>query len=131
MDKKRLIPRILLVIYLIVTGIAFFAKFDTGVHISTTWLGLPKDKIVHFLLFLPYPVLMYTAFHRQRGIPSSLLFFMLWVVVAGTVIAGGTELIQGMTDYRSADINDFRADCLGIFVGCVAVTVYGAISKKW
>lgn len=39
------------------------------------------------------------------------------IFIAGCLIGGGIELIQGLTDYRSCDIMDFRADATGLVIG--------------
>ena len=57
--------------------------------------------------------------------------FMLATLIAGTAAGAGIEIIQQMTGYRSCDIMDFRADCLGLLAGAVLTTIYGAASKKW
>lgn len=131
MKKSKIIFIILFILYLAALGFVFFANLDFGAKAAGTWLGIPKDKVIHFFLFLPYPILMYMVFHDSKGKPSGFISFMILVIIIGAVIAGGTEIIQGKTGYRSADIMDFRADCLAIFVSSFFVTLYGAISKKW
>lgn len=125
------VSRIAFLVYIVLLCFACFVKFDGTVNLSTTMLGIPKDKIVHFLMFLPFPALMYASFYKIKGKPWSLVLFLLVTVVAGSIIAGGTEIIQGLTDYRSMDIGDFRADCIGLFTGSVIVMAYTAVSKKW
>lgn len=131
MKNKKIFPRILLVLYFISVGILCFCKFDGGMDLPASFFGIPQDKVLHFIMFLPYPILSAFALHSSTGRPASLIIFLLWIVIAGAVIAGATEIFQGMTGYRNADITDFRADCLGIFTGAVFTLVYGAVSKKW
>lgn len=131
MKPERFLPKVLLVLYFIAVGILCFCRFDGGVDLPAFIFGIPQDKVAHFLMFLPYPILTTLALHSPKGQPKGLILFLLWIVIAGTLIAGATELVQGMTAYRSADINDFRADCIGIFTGSVITLVYGAVSRKW
>ena len=67
MDRIRTISRILLILYVIAVGILCFSRFNTGIDLSSTWFGIPKDKVVHFTMFLPYPILMYAAFFDRAG----------------------------------------------------------------
>ena len=52
------------------------------------------------------------------------------MILAGGILAGGTELVQGMLQYRSADITDFRADCLGILTGSVITVAAGVLRHR-
>lgn len=123
MDRIRTISRILLILYVIAVGILCFSRFNTGIDLSSTWFGIPKDKVVHFTMFLPYPILMYAAFFRYEKRPARLILFLIIVIAAGMILAGATELIQGELKYRSADIMDFRADSLGIFTGSIITLI--------
>ena len=46
------------------------------------------------------------------------------------MIAGTTELFQGMTDYRSADIMDLVADGSGIITGMGIVGIITFIARR-
>lgn len=98
---------------------------------NDVWLGFPRDKVLHFLMFLPFPMLMYLAFHKAVGKPWSLILFLAFAIVTGALAGGAIELIQKATGYRSCDIADFRADCIGLFAGSLITLIYAAISKKW
>ena len=129
MQTRKTISRAVLVIYIIAVAIACFSRFNSGIDLSSEWFGIPKDKIAHFSMFLPYPVLMYLAFYRPGSI-SGLILFLVAVILAGGILAGGTELVQGMLQYRSADITDFRADCLGILTGSVITVAAGVLRHR-
>lgn len=131
MKAKKILPKVILGLYFIAVGILCFCRFDGGIDLPSTFWGIPQDKVAHFLMFLPYPILTALALHTSKGEPRRMILFLLCIVMAGTVIAGGTELIQATTGYRESDIYDFRADCLGIFTGSVLTLIYGALSRKW
>ena len=131
MTRGRIIARALLVLYRIDVAVMCFARISTGIDMSSTWFGLPPDKIVHFTMFLPYTALVYLAFYRPGKRPWHMVLFLAATVAAGCLIAGGTELIQGELQYRSADIDDFRADSIGIFTGSVITLIWAAAAKKW
>jgi hypothetical protein len=123
--------RIIFLIYISLVCAICFVKFDGGFNIpSYTILGIQQDKIIHFLMFLPFPPLAYASFYTSRKKPWNLVLFMTVVLLIGTAIAGSTEIIQGFTGYRSQDIADFRADCIGLFTGSLATLIYGVTKKK-
>lgn len=130
MEKRRLIARILLILYIITLCTLCFIRIEPGIDFESTWFGLPKDKIVHFLMFLPYPVITYFAFCKEKRTHISFMLFMVTVIVTGIAIGAATEIIQSMTSYRSADINDLRADSLGVFAGSLIILLYAVISRR-
>lgn len=130
-NKKIIISRILMFVYAALVCVLCFARFGNGFDMNSEWLGIPKDKIAHFFLFLPFPILMYMAFHMHKGKPVRLVLFMLLTLLIGAAAGAGIELIQMTTGYRSCDIMDFRADCVGLLCGSIAVMIYGAASRKW
>lgn len=130
MDRTRLISRLFLGLYIIAVAVLCFSRFNSGLDLSATWMGIPKDKIVHFSMFFPYPILMYLAFFTGNTRPLRLVLFLVAVILIGGTLAGVTELIQGELKYRSADIMDFRADCLGILTGTIITFIVGVITIK-
>ncbi len=130
-NKTIIIARILLLVYAAMVCLLCFMRLGNGIDMSSEWLGIPKDKIAHFFLFFPFPILMYAAFHMHRGKPVRLILFLLLTLVIGAAAGAGIELIQMTTDYRSCDILDFRADCIGLLCGSILVMIYGAASRKW
>lgn len=130
-NKTIIIARILLLVYAAMVCMLCFMRLGNGIDMSSEWLGIPKDKIAHFFLFFPFPILMYAAFHMHRGKPVRLILFLLLTLVIGAAAGAGIELIQMTTDYRSCDILDFRADCIGLLCGSILVMIYGAASRKW
>ena len=129
--RTRYISRVLMLLYIAAVCLLCFADIRTDIGVNSTLLGIPADKIVHFTMFLPFPALMYAAFHRQERKPARFIVFMLATLISGAAAGAGIEIIQQMTGYRSCDIMDFRADCLGLLAGAVLTTIYGAASKKW
>ena len=89
-----------------------------------TFLGLPIDKVLHFLMFLPYPVLSGMSFMRREYLLLRNIFILLVLAVVGIGMAYGTEVIQAQTGYRAYEMADFYADMTGIATGSVAVLAY-------
>ena len=120
---KFYLSRLLLILYIISVCLLCFLNFGPETDMSAEWFGIPKDKIAHFLMFFPYPALITLVFCKAGWSPVKFIGFLLAVLAGGVFIGGGIELIQGLTDYRSCDINDFRANCLGLFAGSVATLI--------
>ena len=95
------------------------------------WLlwGIPADKIGHFLIFIPYPVIAYTAFRPADGGKLRRLMVLVAVLATGIALAMGTERLQGLIEYRSYEVEDFYADVLGMEVSGIIAALY-IICKK-
>ena len=50
--------------------------------------------------------------------------------IAGCILGILTELGQGLTDYRSCDINDFRADALGMALSSIIIIIIDTIRRS-
>ena len=48
---------------------------------------------------------------------------VIGLFLVGCMIAAGTELGQGLTDYRTADPKDFLADGIGLAVGAIVALI--------
>ena len=70
MKKNVLIlSRILLVLYLICLGILCFGNFSGMPEMEKKILGFDPDKVVHFLMFFPFPILAWLALGRRPSGP--------------------------------------------------------------
>ncbi len=128
---QRIVARILFGVYLVAVAWLCFGKFDSTHDMPTDLWGIPADKIVHFLMFLPFPVLAYFAFDRftEKFWPS-----VLWTSVAflaGCAFAAGTEYVQArLLPYRTGDPADFKADLLALAVSSVIVLILDLSKQK-
>ena len=89
-----------------------------------TFLGIPIDKVLHFLMFLPYPILSGLVFIRKEQKMAVSIAILITLAVLGIGISYGTELIQARTGYRSYEVGDFYADMTGIATGFIISTIY-------
>ena len=81
------------------------------------FLGIPFDKIAHFIMFLPFVILGYAAFMpKEKGVMRKLVVLGTMLIL-GFAFAVSTERLQAITDYRSYEILDMAADCLGLVIG--------------
>lgn len=126
---RQYLSRIVLVLYIISVILLCFLNLSPGTDMSAEWFGIPKDKIAHFLMFFPYPALVTLVFARSGWKAPRFTGFLLLVLVSGIVAGGAIELLQGLSGYRSCDIRDFRADCLGLFSGAVLTILVWTIVR--
>lgn len=108
-----------LALYAITVCLLCFANLSSGPEMKQVWFGIPADKAAHFIMFFPFPILMTLALGKISWKRIKFMTFITITLVTGIVSGGLTELLQNITDYRSCDINDFRADCLGILSGTI------------
>ena len=130
-DRQRTFARILFVLYLIAVAWLCFGKFSSMSDVPRSLWGIPTDKVVHFLMFFPYPVLAFFAFSpRTKTVRSSLL----WTIVTfltGCAVAGATEIIQAkLLPYRMGDLNDFKADILALAVSSALVCLIDILKQN-
>ena len=116
----RISFRLLLLIYLAGVCLLCLIHSESLPQISFTLWGIPQDKIVHFLMFLPFPFLAEFSFGTGNSSRRVLLRVALLFLV-GAVLAGLTEYLQKISGYRSMELLDFVADCLGLALSCIIV----------
>ena len=111
---RSIIFSIAMVLYLAAVGYLLFANFEKLSSIPRIFLGIPTDKIVHFCMFFPFPILAYLAYDQLTDTPLKALAALVSICAIGAIFAGLTEIGQSLLPYRYEDISDFRADCLAI-----------------
>lgn len=121
--KAVIISRIILALYIIVLAFLCFGNFSSIQQAPKTILGIPSDKVVHFLMFLPFPILSYLSFDCFSSRFSKAILAIAVTFLVGAALAASTELGQGLTAYRSADSHDFVADLIGLGIGTICIIV--------
>ena len=122
MTRRQLLrARILFGLYLAAVAVLCFGKFDSSQDVPMDLWGIPTDKIVHFLMFFPFPFLACLAAGGYRGESWQATFRTVIAFLAGCAFAAATEWIQTWLSYRSGDPVDFGADALAILLGSVIV----------
>ena len=128
--KLKLFFKILFFLYLAVVLILCFSQFESTPNVPFTILGIPTDKVVHFCMFFPFPILAFLAFDRFTNNVSASLVFGFCTLVVGVLLAMGTEWGQAtLTNYRSGDRMDLMADCLALLLSTVLVTVWDIVKQ--
>lgn len=115
--------RVLFYLYLIAVAVLCFGSFNSLPEVSKTILGIPTDKVVHFCMFFPFPILAFLAYDKFTGSRKKVLVFALITFLLGCVLAAGTELGQAyLTENRSGEPLDFLADFLALLTGSIIAT---------
>ena len=123
---KTILARILFFLYLGAIAFLCFMHVDKLPDVQKFILGIPIDKIVHFGMFLPFPILAYLAYDHLTNKLSHAILFALVTLTVGLLIAYATEYIQGALPYRSMEMADFKADALALAISCVFVFIVDA-----
>ena len=123
MKVNKTAARIAFLLYLAVLMYLCFGEFTGIPDTPGRFLGMESDKIVHFLMFLPFPVLSYFALPRLTRKTWHSLFLAACILALGAVFAAGTEFIQDFLPYREADTADFMADFLAICLSTVIILI--------
>ena len=131
MNKRlKILFQIAFGVYVVAVLMLCFGHFDNTPSLPTTFLGIPTDKVAHFCMFLPFPILAFLAFDKYTETPKSTLLFSSLTFVAGVLLALGTEWGQAhLTNYRSGETWDLAADLLALFIGTLII-IYWDIRKQ-
>ena len=117
-------------IYIMSILLLCLMDFSDVPEVRQEWFGIPTDKIVHFIMFFPFPILMTMVFGKSGWKLKTFLLFIISTVITGAMAGGVIELLQAGTGYRSCDISDFIADSLGTATGAVLTVIAWKLCKK-
>ena len=87
------------------------------------------DKLVHFMMFVPFPVLAFLTIEPQKKGFKTTLTYIILIFLIGCILATGTEYIQKLTAYRSFEISDIAADFIGLLIGSIITFLYTTLKK--
>lgn len=122
--RTRIIYIFFFCLYILALCYLCFAKPDDIPSIELTFFGLPIDKVAHFLMFLPFPLLAFKAFEPADCRSGRRILLLLGITAAGTALAAFTEFIQGYLSYRSEEASDLISDYMGLGTGLIIVIIY-------
>ena len=130
MDRQKLHLRVLFFFYIAVLLFMCFGKFENTSDVPRLILGIPTDKLVHFCMFFPFPILAFLAYDKHTETPRATFRYAGSAWFAGLLFAFATEWGQAhLTTYRSGDPWDLLADALGITLSTVLVIIWD-LSKQ-
>ena len=131
MNSKKLILRILFFVYIAAVLFLCFGHFDSTPDVPRSFLGIPTDKLVHFCMFFPFPILAFLAFDKYTETPKSTFLFSGITWILGLLLAFGTEWGQAhLTTYRSGDPLDLTADAISITLSTILVIIWDLSKQK-
>lgn len=113
--------RILSVLYVAVVCYLLFSEGDKLPKVPAWKLPFEMDKVAHFLMFFPYPVLAYKSMGVNRSNPGWLI---LGIWVFGCFLGALTEYVQSFTATRSMELADFLVECVSMLISSVALGIY-------
>ena len=130
MPRRSIIGSILLLVYLGVLAWCCFGNFESLPSVQKSFLGIPTDKVVHFVMFLPFPMLCFWSFNFLSMKPLKMILAVLVVLLIGCAIAAGTEIVQSYTSYRTADPKDFQSDVIALGVSTLIFLLIYLVKHK-
>jgi len=122
----RILKILLFTVYMAAVAWLCFGKFESVPNVPRIIWGIPTDKVVHFLMFLPFPILATLAFEFHswwRTLSVSTLM--------ANIMAFSFERLQSiLTSYRVTDAADLNANILGISLGLLITVLVGLFAHK-
>jgi len=124
--SSRIFRIVLFFAYVAVVAWLCFGTFKPSPDIPRKILGFPTDRVVHFLMFLPFPILGTLAFDfRSWWRPLAMSTFL------ANIVAFAFEQLQSrITSVRITDPKDLNANFLGITLGLLIAILIGLLAKK-
>ena len=116
---RSILFKIAMLLYIAAVAYLCFANFHNPPDVPKTLFGLPIDKVVHFCMFFPFPILAFLAYDKLTDTPLKALAALISICAVGCIFAGITELVQDTLPYRTKDLNDFGADCIAVGIASV------------
>lgn len=114
---------LLFILYLTALGLLCFLKGDNLPNITGTWFGFRADNVAHALMFLPFIPLSFLSISIKKTNFFKDMALLIILSIVGAVTAYATEIIQGQLKYRTYELKDFMADCVGLAAGFLFITV--------
>ena len=118
MEKRKtyIIVTALFLVYIAAVLCLCLMNFsDNTPELPQFFLGIPMDKLVHFLMFFAYPATGWLMLTYNKTLKMRQGFTFPVLLITGLLFAAFTETAQGLfTTYREPDNMDFVADAIGI-----------------
>lgn len=128
--KGNIFFKLLLLSYIAVVAYLCFGKFDNIPNVAKELWGIPMDKIVHFCMFFPFPIITYLAFDNKTTKARHSIILSIGILFIGLVMAAGTEIIQSKISYRSGDRNDLIANILALSISTLIIFIIDIYKQR-
>ena len=119
MSARRIISSLVFCIYIAAVAFLCFMQPDDMPQLPVILFGLPADKVGHFLMFLPFPLLGFLVFEDGQMSMTGKVLTLAILCLTGIGMAFGVEQVQAMLGYRSAETDDIIADATGLACGAL------------
>lgn len=129
-SSRALFCRVLMLLYIFTVAYLCFNNFHNIPKVPKQLFDIPMDKIVHFCMFLPFPILGYFSFDHKKCSKAKTMGRIIEVFAYGVIFAGITELVQSFLPYRTQDLKDFHADILAVCLSSVTVFIIELIRRR-
>ncbi|MCQ2177763.1 MAG: VanZ family protein [Bacteroidales bacterium] len=129
MKNKVIISRILFAIYIVAVIWLCVHSFKNLDNVRQYIFGIMTDKVVHFLMFFPFPFLLYISYNKTRYNALQSVIFFITAMCCGFVMATATEYAQSFIPYRTPDRMDLVADVAGLLSCALPILVYDIIDN--
>ena len=134
MEKRKtyiIVTALFLVYIAAVLCLCLLNLSDKTPELPKYFLGIPMDKIAHFLMFFAYPATGWLMLTYNKTLKMRQGFIFPALLITGLLFAAFTEAAQGyLTSYREADTMDFAADAIGIFSSTLLIWALQKHLKK-
>jgi len=82
------------------------------------------DKVIHFLLFFGFSLLLSFGFYKQHVYANTQKYYMLYAISISVFYGGLTEIIQAvMLSSRFGNVWDFFANSAGALMGVLVFSM--------
>ncbi|MBQ6959315.1 MAG: hypothetical protein IJP77_12245 [Bacteroidales bacterium] len=122
----RISKIVLFLAYVAAVAWLCFGTFKPDPSIPRTIFNIPTDKVVHFLMFLPFPILGTIAFDFRSWWRTLSIMTILANLAAFTF----EQLQSRITTVRVTDPTDLNANFLGISLGLLIAIIIGLAARK-
>ncbi len=127
--SNSLIKIFFFVYVIVIISIMVFTINTEDIKAPALIFGIEIDKVVHFIVFLPYPFLLWLAFNK-RFTRHRKLFLRFLIPMNGLLFAIITELLQSLNPSRDFDFFDILANILSIIFASMVLNVIHFINDR-
>jgi len=130
-SARALVFRIMMLLYVFSVAYLCFKNFHSLPDVPRKMFGFDTDKVVHFCMFLPFPILGFFSLDHKKWSPALTVGRIMELCAYGIIFAGITELVQSVLPYRTRDLLDFEADVLAICLSsCIVLAIELIFRRK-
>ena len=125
-ESSRIFKIVMFLAYVALVAWLCFGTFKPDSNVPRSILGIQIDKVVHFLMFLPFPILGTVALDFRSWWRTLSMTTLLANIIAFTF----EQLQSRITTVRITDPTDLNANFLGITLGLLIAILIGLLAKK-